>query len=78
LEYVAKPVVIAKGVTNRVKLNQLDASQGPKMPVVKELSDVLSEELPVMPPNHDIEFAIELVPILLLCIRDPIGWMLSN
>jgi hypothetical protein len=30
LEYIAKSVVIAKGATNRVKLNQLDDSQGLK------------------------------------------------
>jgi hypothetical protein len=27
LEFIAEPVVIAKGVANRVKVNQLDASQ---------------------------------------------------
>jgi hypothetical protein len=31
-----------------------------------------------MPLDSDIEFVIEIVPILLLCIRDPIGWLLSN
>jgi hypothetical protein len=30
LEYVAEPVVIAKGVANHVKLNQMDVSQGPR------------------------------------------------
>jgi hypothetical protein len=44
-----------------VKLNQLDASQGPKMHVVKGFSDVFFEELSVMPPDHDIKFVIELV-----------------
>jgi hypothetical protein len=29
LEYVTEPVVTARGVANRAKLNQLDASQGP-------------------------------------------------
>jgi hypothetical protein len=29
MEFVAEPVVTAKGVANCVKLNQLDASQGP-------------------------------------------------
>jgi hypothetical protein len=52
-----------------VKLNPLDASQGPEVPVVKEFSDVFPEELSVMPPDRDIEFVIELVPILLLCIE---------
>jgi hypothetical protein len=47
LEYIAEPVVTAKGVANRVKLNQLDASQGPNVPG--------------MQLDQDIEFVIELV-----------------
>jgi hypothetical protein len=42
-----------------VKLNQLDVSQGLKVLVVKEFSDVFFEELSVMPPDHVIEFVIE-------------------
>jgi hypothetical protein len=38
LEYVAKHVVTAKGATNHVKLNQLDASQVLEVPVVNEFS----------------------------------------
>jgi hypothetical protein len=34
LEYVIEPIVTAKGATNHVKLNQLDVSQGPMVPVV--------------------------------------------
>jgi hypothetical protein len=34
LEYVAEPVVTTKGATNCVMWNQLDASQGPVVPVV--------------------------------------------
>jgi hypothetical protein len=45
LEYVAKPVVIAKGAANRVKLDQLDVSQEVEVPVVNEFSDVFFEEL---------------------------------
>jgi hypothetical protein len=59
LEYIAKSVVIAKGATNRVKLNQLNVSQGLKVPVVNEFSNVLPEELSVMPPDRDIKFVIE-------------------
>jgi hypothetical protein len=59
LEYIAKSVVIDKGAANRVKLNQLDVSQGLKVPVVNEFSNVLPEEMSVMPPDHDIEFVIE-------------------
>jgi hypothetical protein len=40
-------------------VNQLDASQGSKVPVVNEFPDV-PEELPGMPPDRDIEFVIEL------------------
>jgi hypothetical protein len=40
LEYIAMSVVITKGAANRVKLNQLDVSQGLKVPVVNEFSDV--------------------------------------
>jgi hypothetical protein len=59
LEYITKSVVIDKGTTNCVKLSQLDVSQGHKVPVVNEFSNVLPEELSVMPPDHDIEFVIE-------------------
>jgi hypothetical protein len=59
LEYIAKAVVIDKGAANHVKLNQLDVSPGLKVPVVNEFSNVLPEELSVMPPDHDIEFVIE-------------------
>jgi hypothetical protein len=51
LEYVAEPIVTAKGAANRVKLNQLGASQGPVVLVVNEFSDVFPEELPGMPPD---------------------------
>jgi hypothetical protein len=62
LEYIAKSVVVDKGTANRVKLNQLDVSQGLKVPEVNEFSNVLPKELSVMPPDHDIEFVIELKP----------------
>jgi hypothetical protein len=51
VEFVAESVVIAKGVANRVKVNQLDASQGSEVLVVNEFPDVFPEELPCMPPN---------------------------
>jgi hypothetical protein len=62
LEFIAEPVVTAKGIANRAKLNQLDASQGSEVPVVNEFPDVFPEELPGMPPDRDIEFVIELKP----------------
>jgi hypothetical protein len=62
LEYIAEPVVTAKGIANRAKINQLGASQGSEVPVVNEFPDVIPKELPGMPPNRDIEFVIELKP----------------
>jgi hypothetical protein len=62
LEFITEPVVIAKGATNRVKLNQLDTSQGPVVPMVNEFPDVFLEELPGMPLDRDIEFVIDLKP----------------
>jgi hypothetical protein len=59
LEYIAKHVVIAKGATNQVKLNQLGVSQGLKIPVVNKFFDVFFEELSVMRPDQEIEFVIE-------------------
>jgi hypothetical protein len=62
MEFIAEPVVTAKGVANSAKVNQLDASQGSEVPVVNEFPDVFPEELPGMPPDRDIEFVIELKP----------------
>jgi hypothetical protein len=62
MEFVAEPVVISKGVANREKVNQLDASKGSEVPVVNEFPDVFPEVLPGMSPDRDIEFVIELKP----------------
>jgi hypothetical protein len=62
MEFVIEPVVNAKGIANRVKVNQLDASQGSKVPVVNEFPNVFPVEFPGMPPDRDIEFVIELKP----------------
>jgi hypothetical protein len=51
MEYVVEPAVTAKGVANCMKLNQLDASQAPMVPVVNEFPDVFLEELPGMTPD---------------------------
>jgi hypothetical protein len=51
MEFVAELVVTAKGVANRAKVKQLDASHGSEVPVVNEFSDVFPEELPGMPPD---------------------------
>jgi hypothetical protein len=60
LEFIAEPVVTAKGVANRAKVNQLNPSQGSEVPVVNEFPDDFPKELPGMPPDRDIEFVIEL------------------
>jgi hypothetical protein len=62
LKFVAEPVVTDKGVANRAKVNQLDASQGSKVLVVNKFLDVFPKDLPGMPPDQDIEFVIELKP----------------
>jgi hypothetical protein len=46
--------------------------------VVTEFSNVLPEELSVVPPERGIEFVIELVLGTAPMYRDPIGWLLSN
>jgi hypothetical protein len=51
MEFVAEPVVTAKGVANHAKMNQLDASQGSEVPVVNKFPDVFPEEFPGMPPD---------------------------
>jgi hypothetical protein len=68
LEFIIELVVIAKGVASRAKVNQMEASQGFKVPVVNEFPNVFPEELPGMPPNQDIKFVIESSLVLHLCI----------
>jgi hypothetical protein len=62
LEFVAETIFTIKDVANHAKVNQIDDSQGPEVPVVSEFPNVFPEELPGMPPDHDIEFVIELMP----------------
>jgi hypothetical protein len=62
VEFVVEPVVTAKGIANRAKINKLVASQGSEVPVVNEFSDVFPEELLGMLPDRDIDFVIELKP----------------
>jgi hypothetical protein len=62
LEFIAEPVVTAKGIANHAKLKELDASQGSEVPVVNEFPDVFPDELLGMPSDRDIEFVIELKP----------------
>jgi hypothetical protein len=62
MEFVAEPVVTAKGDANHAKVNQLDASQGSEVSMVNEFPDVFPEELLGMPPDRYIKFVIELKP----------------
>jgi hypothetical protein len=71
MEFVTEPVITAKGVANHAKVNQLDANQGSKVPVVNEFSNVFPKELPGMPPDRDIEFVIELKPYTIPIYKTP-------
>jgi hypothetical protein len=71
IKFVAEPVVTAKGLANRAKVNELDASQGSEVPVVNEFPDVFPKELPGMPPDQDIEFVIELMPSIAPIYKTP-------
>jgi hypothetical protein len=62
LEYVAESLVTDKATSNRIVLNHLDATSTLDIRTVSEYSDVFLEELPGMPPDHEIDFVIELVP----------------
>jgi hypothetical protein len=62
LEHVAENLVTDKAASNRIELNHLDVASTLDIRTVSEYSDVFLEELPRMPPDHEIEFAIELVP----------------
>jgi hypothetical protein len=75
LEFIAEPVVTAKGIANRAKLNQLDVSQGSEVPVVNEFPNVFPDELPGMSPDRDIEFVIELKPGTVPIYKTPFRMM---
>jgi hypothetical protein len=49
-----------------------------RIPVVCDYPDVFLDELPGMPPDRDIEFAVEFSLGLLLYPRDPIGCLQQN
>jgi hypothetical protein len=62
LEYVVESLVTDKVAFNRIVLNHLDVVSTLDIRTVSEYPDVFLEELPGMPPDHEIEFVIELVP----------------
>jgi hypothetical protein len=51
MEFIAEPIVTAKGMANHAKITQLDAVQSSEVPVVNEFLDVFPEELRGMPPD---------------------------
>jgi predicted aspartyl protease len=62
LVYEAEPLVTSKGATNHLKLNKLEVGQNQDAWIAGQHPDVFSEELPGMPPDRDMKFAIELIP----------------
>jgi hypothetical protein len=62
LEYVTENLVMDKVASNQIVLNHLDVGSTLDIRIVPEFPDVSPEELSGMPPDHKIEFVIELVP----------------
>jgi hypothetical protein len=62
LEYVTENLVIDKVASNRIVLNYHDAASTLDIRTISEFPDVFPKELSGMPPDHKIEFVIELVP----------------
>jgi hypothetical protein len=58
---VTKNLVTDKAACNRIVLNHLDAASTLPIRTVSEFLDVFPKELPGVPPDHEIEFVIELV-----------------
>jgi hypothetical protein len=71
LEYVAENLVTDKAASTRIVLNHLDAISTLDIRTISEYSDVFPEELPGMPPDHEIEFVIKLVPGTALIFKRP-------
>jgi hypothetical protein len=54
MEYVVENLVTDKAASNRVVLNQLDAASTMDVRTISEFPNVFPEELPGMPPDHEI------------------------
>jgi hypothetical protein len=59
-------------------VNQVKADLVEDIKVVCEYPDVFPDELPGMPPEHDIEFLIDLYLVLHPLLRDHIECQLVN
>jgi hypothetical protein len=55
-------VNVSMPVIAEAMVNQLEKKSLEHIRIVCEYLDIFPEELPGMPPNHDIEFSIELLP----------------
>jgi hypothetical protein len=54
-------------------LNKVQGYTLSEIGIVREYPDVFPEELPGMPPDRDIEFMIELLPVTPLSLKGHIG-----
>jgi hypothetical protein len=72
LEYVAENLVTDKAASRRIVLNHIDAVSTLDIRTVSEYPDVFPEEFPGMPPDHEIEFVIELVPGIAPIFKRPL------
>ena len=59
-------------------VNQLEDRGNKEDPVVDEFLDVFPDDLPGMPPDHDIEFIIELLPGTTPIAKRPYRMGLTN
>jgi hypothetical protein len=71
LEYMVENLVTNKTASNWIVLNQLDAASTMDVRTVSDFLNVFPEELSGMPPDHEIEFAIELVSITAPIFKRP-------
>src|SRR6266566_8567105 len=53
---------LERPISLQPRLNKVDIFELSKVPVVCEFPDVFLEEIPGMPPDRELEFAIEVVP----------------
>jgi hypothetical protein len=63
VEYVAENLVTDKAACNKIVLNHLDAASTLDIRTISEFLDVFPEELPGMPPDHEIELVPGTAPI---------------
>jgi hypothetical protein len=68
VEFIAAMQADPANLLNRVQGTSLD-----EIRVVQEYSDIFLEELTGMPPDYDIKFIIDLLPVMPLSLRVQIG-----